>query len=94
MDRSLESRSRLVSIYSKSNLKQNLLLCFSQNIFFRGRATGEQDFSKSTYSNLLKLGMIVHKWCVHIATEAFVCKMYVVYVSKLLVLQILFFFNG
>ena len=34
-----------------------------------GRATGEQDFSKS---NLLKLG----KWYVHIATEGFVCEMY------------------
>ena len=37
-----------------------------------GRATGEQDFSKSANSNLLKLG----KWCVHIATERFVFEMY------------------
>ena len=53
-------------------------------MFFRGRTTGEQNFSKSTNSNLSKLGMIVHKWCVHIATGGFVCKMYIVCVSKLL----------
>ena len=47
----------------------------------------EQDFSKSAHSNLLKLGMIVHKWRVHIATEGFVCKMYILYVSKLLQLK-------
>ena len=44
-------------------IEQNLFfsVCFSQNMFFRGRNTGEQDFSKSTHSNLLKLGIIVHK---------------------------------
>ena len=33
----------------------------------------QPSFSKYTNSNLLKLGMIVHKWCVHIdlATERF-----------------------
>ena len=42
-------------------------------MFVRGRANGDQDFSKYTNSNLLKLGMIVHTWCVHIdlATERF-----------------------
>ena len=52
-------------------------------VLFRGWAAREQDFSKSTYSNLLTLVMIVYKWCVPIALEEFICKMYVVFVSKI-----------
>ena len=58
-------------------LEQNLF-AFFKTFFLGVRLLGNR--------NLLRLGMIVHKWCVHIATEGFVCKMYINidYVSMLL----------